>query len=206
MPDRSLRSGVLGGTFDPPHRAHLALAAAAREHLALERVLFIPAGDPWRKRGRGRDLSPAAVRLRLTRAAVEGLPWAQVSDVEVRRAGPSYTADTLETLAEDGGAWWFVLGADALADMQYWHAPERIIAAARLAVVRRPGGGANADLVPPALRALLPEIDTRIDFVPFAPDAVSSTALRATIASGGATDGVIPARVRALIDELGLYR
>lgn len=205
MADRVARCGVLGGTFDPPHRAHLAIAAAARDHLALDRVLFVPAGDPWRKRGRS-GLSPAPVRLRLTRAAVEGLPWAHVSDVEVRRAGPSYTADTLETLSADGGEWWFVLGGDALADMQHWHAPQRIVAAARLAVVRRPGAGGVAGLVPPALRELVPEIDTRIDLVPFPPIAISSTALRATIGAGGTTGDELPSRVRALVDALGLYR
>ena len=205
VPGHSGRCGVLGGTFDPPHDAHLALAAAARRHLALDRVLFVPAGNPWRKRGRGAGLSPAPVRLRLVRAAVEGIPWAQVSDIEVRREGPSYTADTLEVLAAGGGAWWFILGADALADMPRWRAPERIVAAARLAVARRPGARAQ-ELVPATLRALVPQIDARIDVVPFAPRGVSSTTIRDRVAAGGVGDADVPARVRALIDELRLYR
>lgn len=203
---RVRRYGVLGGTFDPPHLAHLALAAAAYRRLDLDRVFFVPAGDPWRKRGRGAGLSPAAVRLRLVRAAVEGIPWAQVDDIEVRRSGPSYTADTLEVLSRGGGDWWFILGGDALADMPRWHAPERIVAAARLAVARRPGAGGRRGLVSDALRERVPGIDDRIDIVPFAPRAVSSTAIRVRIAAGGVADEDVPARVRGLIEALGLYR
>ena len=94
---RRRRLGLLGGTFDPPHRAHLILAAAAREALDLDRVIVVPAGDPWRKSDR--DVTSAEVRLALTRVAFEDLPWAEVSSIEVRREGPSYTAETLTSAA-----------------------------------------------------------------------------------------------------------
>ena len=136
---RRRRLGLLGGTFDPPHRAHLVLAAAAREALDLDRVIVMPAGDPWRKSER--DVTSAEVRLALTRIAFEDLPWAEVSSIEVRREGPSYTAETLTSLqADDAHAdadWWFILGQDALVDLPHWHEPERIAALARLAVATR---------------------------------------------------------------------
>ena len=93
---RRPRIGMLGGTFDPPHNAHLALAEAARTTLDLDRIVFVPAGDPWRKRDR--EVTPAAARLEMVRVAVDELPWAEVSAIEVDRVGASYTADTLAAL------------------------------------------------------------------------------------------------------------
>ena len=95
------RLGVLGGTFDPIHRTHLAMADAARATLRLDRVLFIPAGDPWRKHDR--PVTAARHRLAMVRAAVQGWAGFGVSDMEVRRTGPTYTAETLVG-APSGGA------------------------------------------------------------------------------------------------------
>lgn len=201
MASRGERSGLLGGTFDPPHGAHLALAAAARASLDLDRVVFVPAGDPWRKAGRA--VTPAAHRLEMTRALVEGLSWAEVSTVEVDRAGPSYTADTVEALAAGrGGEWWVILGADALADVEHWHEPSRIVAAARLGVAGRPG----TPLEPSAkLRSLVPGIETRIDRIEMEEVDVSSTAIRALLRSGGAVGDAVPPSVLEVIRRLGLY-
>lgn len=195
------RSGILGGTFDPPHRAHLALAAAARAALALERVLFVPAGDPWRKVDRA--VSPAADRLALVRAAVAELPWAEVSTIEIDRAGPSYSVDTVAALTADGGAWWFIMGEDALNDLPQWHEPRRLIALVRLAVARR--DGARGPLLTPALRAALPGIEARIDAVPMPPLDISGTDIRARVRDGRSTAGLLPEAVRAEIDARGLY-
>ena len=120
----------MGGTFDPPHHAHLALAAAAHTELLLDRVIFVPAGDPWRKRDR--DVSPAGARLEMVLAAVAPFSWAEVSSVEVDRTGASFTAETLEALVGPDEDWWFILGADALADMAGWYEPAQIIERARL--------------------------------------------------------------------------
>ena len=138
------RIGVLGGTFDPPHVAHLALGEAAWRRLGLDRVIFVPAGDPWRKADR--RVSPASRRLELVRAAVRDLPWAEVSTLEVDRPGPSYSQETLATLhiERPEAQLWFILGADALTDMPHWHEPERIIEIARLAVATRPGAPRDA--------------------------------------------------------------
>lgn len=196
-----VRIGVVGGTFDPPHLAHLVLGAAARAALRLDRVLFVPAGEPWRKTGQA--VSPAAERLALTRLAVEPFTWAEVSAIEVEREGPSYSADTMSGLAAGGGRWWFVLGADALADLPHWHEPERLIAAARLAVATRPQ---QAEAIPLATVERFPGIEDRIDRVPMPALTVSSTELRTRIAAGRATEGLIPQAVRARINASGLYQ
>ena len=192
---------MLGGTFDPPHLGHLVLAAAARRALNLDRVWFLPAGDPWRKGGSA--LSAAADRLRMVQAAVDPSGWASVSSVEVERAGPSYSADTMEEFASDGGEWWLILGQDALADLPYWHDPPRLIASARLALAHRAPQPAD---VPDAVRQAAPGIEPRIDAVTMPELRISSTDLRDRVRLGRSTEVLMPLAVRRLIDELGLYR
>lgn len=192
---------MLGGTFDPPHLAHLVLAAAARHALRLDHVLFVPAGDPWRKTYR--EITPARARVRMVEAAVEPLTWAEVSTIEVDRPGPSYGAETLTELARGGGDWWFIIGGDALADMSQWHEPATLIAAARLAVARRAPAGVE---VPQELRELVAGIDDRIDEVPMPPLHISATAMRDRVRDGRGTEVLLPTGVRRVIDELGLYR
>ncbi len=202
-----MRIGVLGGTFDPPHLAHLVLAAAARSALALDRVVLVPAGDPWRKAGS--SVSPAAGRLALTRAAVEDvLPWAEVSEIEVRRAGPSYTAETLEELqaGAPGNEWWFILGRDALADLPHWREPGRIVALARLALAGRGGeaSGGGGEL-PDAALAAVPGLEARVDRVPIPRLDVSASELRRRLRAGEQAAPLLPVAVRRRIAELGLY-
>ncbi len=95
----AVKAGVLGGTFDPPHLGHLVLAAAARRALGLDRVLLVPAGDPWRKHDQ--TVSPTDLRVRMVRAATEPTPWLEVSTLEVERRGPSYSAETLDIENEE---------------------------------------------------------------------------------------------------------
>ncbi|MEX1021736.1 MAG: nicotinate-nucleotide adenylyltransferase [Dehalococcoidia bacterium] len=196
------RIGMLGGTFDPPHLAHLALAAAARTALRLDRVIFVPAGQPWRKSDR--QVTPAPVRLEMLRAAIEPFAWAEASTIEVDRDGPTYTAETLEALVRPDEAWWFVLGADALADMPAWHEPARIIACARLAVARRPD--VAGDLAPAALREAIPGVEECIDVLDMPLLEISATDLRQRIRDGRSTEFLLPAAVREVVDRLGLYR
>ncbi len=195
------RFGLLGGTFDPPHAAHLALADAARRSLDLDRVVFVPAGNPWRKATR--EVTAASARLEMTRALVEGVPWAEVSTVEVDRDGPSYTADTVEMLSRRGGEWWVILGADALADLEHWHDPARIVAYARLGVAARPGTLIEAST---ALRALVPNVLASIDRIRMDEVEVSSTDVRRRLRAGEPVDDLVPERVREVIDRRGLYR
>ena len=194
------RLGVLGGTFDPLHNAHLALAEVARSILQLDQVLLVPAGDPWRKRDV--PVTAAAHRFAMTAAAVEGRAGLAVSDMEVRRAGPTYTTDTLRTLQSQGrGPIWFILGSDALEDLPHWHDPRQIIALARLAVAARPGSA-----VPPEqLDRLLPGLAAAVDWLPLDPLAVSASAIRGAIAAGRPAAERLPPAVWAYIEEHGLY-
>lgn len=196
------RTGILGGTFDPPHLAHLVLATNARHDLMLDEVLFVPAGDPYRKADR--EVSPPAARLRMIEAAVAELPWAAVSTVEVDREGPSFTTDTLEELVAVAGDWWFILGSDALADLPYWKEPRRIVELVRLGLAIRPGQTDDLE-IPQATRTAVPDIEARIDRIEMPLLEVSSTDLRQRVRDGRPTDYLLPAPVRAAIDELGLY-
>ena len=200
--------GVLGGTFDPPHRLHLAVARAARDQLALDRVLVVPAGDPWRKADR--HVTPAQHRLAMTRLAVAAAPDLACSDMEVRRAGPSHTLDTLTALAaqqrEPAGSGpndhlWFIVGSDALKDLPHWHEPERLITAARLAVIGRPG----AALDPAGLDRLLPGLAARVDWVDVPPDPLSASTLRRRIAAGESVGNDVPPAVLAYAIQHRLY-
>ncbi len=209
-----MRLGVFGGTFNPIHLAHLRLAEEARDSLALDRVLFVPAGDPPLKQ---RELAPADERLAMVRLAIASNPSFEVSDLELRRPGKSYTADTLEALAREhpGARLWFLLGADALADFERWHAPERIFAAASLGVAPRPDQ-ASADLaevVPARLRAPFRRVEDglehpsgqRIRWIPLGPLAISASDLRRRLARGLSIRYLVPDPVLEYIAKHHLY-
>src|SRR5262249_36255480 len=148
--------GILGGTFDPVHFGHLVLAEAARDALSLAVVLFIPAGDPWRKADHA--VTPGEHRLAMVPLAIEGNSPFWSSDIELRREGPTYTADTLEALAAErlDDEFYFIVGSDALADLPNWHDPGRIVRHATLAVAPRDVQEVNAT----ALN--VPEVSSRI--------------------------------------------
>ena len=135
--------GILGGTFDPFHLGHLALARAARDELRLDRLLVIPAADPPHKPGRA--ISPAETRLRLVEAGIAGEPRMAASRIELDRPGPSYTVDTVaELLAHDGDAGrareiTVILSAESFAGLATWREPERLLDLARIAVAPRAG-------------------------------------------------------------------
>lgn len=198
-----MKVGILGGTFDPLHLGHLILAEQARTRLGLERVLFVPAGQPWRKAGR--RIAPVADRVAMVQAALAGDPYFAVSLVESERRGPSYTVDTLATLrAQLGPAaeLHFILGQDALGDLPHWREPRRIVAQARLVVAAR-AGWTPPDLA--ALEAAAPGIRTRIELVVMPQVEISSTDIRRRVAEGASIRFLVPAAVAAYIERHGLY-
>ena len=193
-----MRIGVLGGTFDPPHIAHLILAEQAREQVALDEVWFIPAGDPWRKASR--DVTPAAHRIAMTRLVVEGVPGFLVDDCEVKRDGPTYTVDTLRELRErihEDDELFLLLGEDALADIPNWRDPERLADHAYIVVAPREGAEGPSTLPFDPLRVL------RIE-MPYV--AVSSTDLRARARLGRSLRFFVPEAVAAYIEKNELYQ
>ncbi len=130
-----MRRGILGGTFDPPHLAHLVAAETAYRQLGLDVVTFMPTGDPWQKPGAA--VSSARHRLHMTRLTVEGVDYFEVDDRETRREGPTYTVETLEELAGDDLV--LILGADAAAGLNTWMRWSEISPLASVAVAPRPG-------------------------------------------------------------------
>ena len=198
-----MRLGILGGTFDPMHIGHLILAEEARLALDLERVLFVPAGDPWRKAGR--ELSPRQDRLAMVRLAVADTPYFAVSTLEIERPGPSYTADTLAALSQEWGRdseLFLVMGQDSLADLPHWQEPQRIIALARLAVAARPGWEQQRAA---ALERALPGVSERLVWVDMPLIEISSTAVRERVGRGLPIRYWVPPAVEEYIRQYGLY-
>ncbi|HXG27094.1 MAG TPA: nicotinate-nucleotide adenylyltransferase [Candidatus Binatia bacterium] len=205
-PDRSTsppRIGVLGGTFDPIHIAHLAVAEEARDALGLERVLFVPAGRPPFKL----DDPVTAVehRVAMVAAAIADNPAFELSTIEVDRAGPSYTSDTLEALARafPGAVLFLIVSVETLAELPSWHEPERLVAAARVAVAPREGYAAPD---PAWLAGAIPGRELRVDYLEGPRLELSSTALRTRVAAGRSIRYLVPPPVEAYIQEHELYR
>ncbi len=194
--------GVLGGTFDPVHIAHLILGETAREQLGLGKVLFVPAGQPWRKAGR--TIAAAEHRLAMLRLAIEGNPAFEVSMLEVERPGPSYTAETLTELeGEEGGVELFlVVGEDSLADLPNWREPERILQLATIAVAAREGEARAAGT---AERGL-PGLPERVVWLKMPLIEISATAIRERVRQGLSIRYLVPDAVERYIQENGLYR
>ena len=193
--DGSERIGVFGGTFDPIHIAHVVCAVEARRALSLDRVVLVPAGDPWQKRGS--VAAPAADRLAMVQAAVDGIEGLEVSPLEVERSGPSYTYQTLEALSGPDRALFLIVGADVAATLHSWVGIERLPGLATLVVVDRAGDRPVADGPPPGWRCervAIPRLD------------VSSTDLRARASRGWPLDGLVPPGAIRVIAERHLYR
>ena len=197
------RLAVFGGTFDPPHIGHLVLAECVAHQFACERVLVIPAGDPYRKTatdtpenrragaGPGRKVSPGADRLAMTRLAIQGNPRFAADGREVERPGPSYTVDTLRELHAEGHAdIVLVLGSDAVADLPNWREPGEIRRLARIVVAEKEPAAGTAGF-------------ERVDMPLLR---ISSTEIRARVAAGRPIRYLVPGAVREYIEAHGLYR
>jgi nicotinate-nucleotide adenylyltransferase len=197
----------MGGTFDPIHVAHLAAAEEAREALGLERILFIPnETPPFKLEGaaaNGQD------RLAMVRLAIAGNPAFEASDMELQRGGVSYTADTMETLADaerQAGRepdLTLILSAETLHDLPGWHEPARLLAACRIAVLPRAGYPAPD---PEWLRAQLPGAEQRVDLLDGPRLEISSTAIRERVAAGRSIRYLVPPVVERYIADHDLYR
>lgn len=199
--------GILGGTFDPIHLGHLALARAARSSLGLDEILFVPAALPPHKLGR--PISPASDRLAMVELAVEGEPATAVSTIELDRPGPSYTFDTVRELldraerADQPVDVTVILSAESFADLPEWHSADRLVALATIAVAPRPGHPLPE---PTALADRLPGLVGRLAVVHGTLPDISASKIRARVAAGRPIDHLVPPRVAAYIEEHHLYR
>jgi nicotinate-nucleotide adenylyltransferase len=195
------RIGILGGTFDPIHNGHLAIAEEARLASQLDRVLFVPASQQPLKRGT--HVATPEQRLAMTKLACATNRAFEVSRIELDRPGPSFTLTTLETLQSTQiGELHFILGEDALADLTRWYGAARVIELARIIAVGRPGSTLDLTRVFQAL----PALPNRLTVLPGPALDISSTALRRRVAANQPIRYQTPDAVVEYIDQHDLYR
>ena len=193
--------GVLGSAFNPPHLGHLALAQEALWQLGLAEVVLVPTGQAPHKRIA--DDPGGEARMEMTRLAVGNDDRFSVSALEVERAGPSYTYETLEALAQRGDRELvFVMGADAAVGLESWRDPGRVVEVARLAVARR-AGVSDAD-VAEVMRSL--GCEARATMLEMPQFGVSSSAVRERAKEGRPLRYLVPDAVADFIEEEGIYR
>ena len=191
--------GLFGGSFDPVHNAHLALARAALLHLQLDELRFIPAGRPWQKTT---ELASAADRAAMVSLAIAGEPRFVLEACELARPGPSYTLDTVRELraradADPKADWFLVIGQDQYARLHTWHGWQQLLRLVTLAVANRPGAPVSASPQLPghAYQAVaLPMMD------------ISSSDIRSRVAAGGPIAQLVPPGVARYIDQHRLYQ
>jgi nicotinate-nucleotide adenylyltransferase len=197
--------GILGGTFDPIHLGHLALAHEARRSLDLERVLFVPNADPPHK---DETVTAPVHRAAMVRLALAGEPNFELSPLELDRPGPSYAVDTVAAIAARSEAEgrpepWFILSDEAFADLPTWREPRRILELARVAVAPRPGAP-RLDRSWTAER--FPGLESRVVLLQGPRVDIAATDVRARIAQGRSIVGLVPDVVADYIAQHGLYR
>jgi nicotinate-nucleotide adenylyltransferase len=197
-----MRLGIYGGSFDPVHNAHLALARACQQHAALDEVWFTPAGiQPLKHHG---PQAGGDERVDMLRLAIEGQPTWRVCTMEIDRGGLSYTVETLRQLSEElpDAALFFLMGADALHDVPKWREPDVMFSLATPLVVRRAG---QAE---PDLSSLSPLCSAghQPQHVEFAELDISSSEIRRRVAAGDPIGHLVPADVCEYIEHRRLYR
>jgi len=195
--------GVLGGTFDPVHNGHLIVAGEVMAGLGLAVVIFVPAGQPWLKADW--PVTPAEHRLQMLRLALADKPDFKISTLEIERAGPSYTVDTMAELRGQVGSddeLFFILGRDNLAQLPQWQEPSRLMEMCYLVAVNRPGTPR------PRLKSLeksLPGISGRVMLLERPEIDISASDIRERVARGLSVRHLVPEPVNRYIKENGLY-
>lgn len=187
---------MFGGTFDPPHLGHVAIALEVGHALELDRVLLVVAGDPWQKTAVG-SVTASTDRLAMAQAAVDGCPGIEVCELEIERTGPSYMADTLRDLAESlpGAVLHLIVGSDAAAGLDTWDRPDEVRDRATTVVVDRGGReGGRPPVGWPHVVVDVPALE------------ISSSDVRRRVRDGAPIRGLVPKAVADVIDASDLYR
>ena len=188
--------GLFGGSFDPVHSAHVALAQVALSQLQLDAVRWVPAGQPWQKT---RELATPAHRAAMLQLAIADEPRFTLERCELNRVGPSFTLDTVRELqaATPGTQWFLIIGQDQYVGLHTWRDWKLLLQLVTLAVAMRPGVPAQAN----------PEVQ-RVGHQPVALPMmdISSTEIRERVTSGQGIDRLVPAAVARYIDRHHLYR
>ena len=195
--------GVLGGTFDPLHNGHIMVAEEARARLNLAEVLFVPTGQPWLK---GNNLISAVEhRVRMVSLAIDTCHYCKLSGVEIERAGPSYTVETIAELQAQLGAGdelFFIIGWDSLVELPWWREPSRLIEMCRLVAVPRPGYPCP-DL--DSLEAAIPGLSRSLIMLEKPEVDIGATDIRSRVARGLSIGHLVPEPVDAYIKQHKLY-
>ncbi len=195
--------GVLGGTFDPIHNGHIAVAEEVKSRLSLAEVLFVPAGQPWLKEGT--PLLAAEHRVQMVRLAISGRPCFRIVTLEVDRGGPSYTVDTiaeLQTRLSAGDELYFILGWDNLTQLPRWREPSQMVKMCRLVAVPRPGYPLP-DLK--AIEAVIPGLSQSLIVLDKPVVDISATEIRSRVAQGLSVRHLVPEPVDEYIRQHKLY-
>ena len=198
------RIGIMGGTFDPIHIAHLAIAEQVREAFGLDLVLFIPAANPPHKQGR--KVVPAYHRLMMTQLAVYSNPCFHVSKQELERTGPSYSLLTVRELQERYGAnaeLYFITGSDTINELHTWYHIEELLKSCHFVGTTRPGAPVDKEALVKCFGRLAEE---KIHFLAVPELEISSTDIRERVRSGKSIKYLVPAAVEAYIIKEGLYQ
>jgi len=197
-----MKTGVFGGTFDPVHNGHLAVAEEVREGLGLAEVLFVPAGQPWLDKAG--PVSPAEHRLQMVSLAIADKPYFKLSTIEIERPGSTYTVDTMADLQVrlGGDKLFFILGWGSLAGLPRWKEPSRIIGLCRLVAVPRPGYP-RPDLK--SLEAKIPGLSQNVILLDTPEIDISASEIRERVAQGLPISQLVPEAVERYIKEHRLY-
>jgi nicotinate-nucleotide adenylyltransferase len=196
------RLGIMGGTFDPVHYGHLVVAEVARREFALERVVFLPSGDPPHKQGV--RVTPAERRYEMTLLATASNPWFDCSRRELERSGPSYSVTTLREYRAEYGPdleLFFITGADAILEILTWHQAEEVVRLCRFIAATRPGYDLER-----LRRQLPPEYLERIDELAVPGVLISSTDVRQRIREGRSIRYLVPDLIEEYICKFSLYQ
>lgn len=197
---KPMRIGMLGGAFDPPHWAHVALAKAALEQLGLNRLHIIPTGQAWHK---ARPLSDAKHRLAMCELAFSGLGLVHLDEREVQRSGPTFTVDTLRELHAEfpGAEICLVMGADQARALPTWNRADELASLAIICVAERDESGVNT--LQPAVPGLTPE---GLRWLHMPPSPLSATTVRQQLANHQSVETLVPPAVARYIEQNHLYQ
>ena len=200
------RIGILGGTFDPIHLGHLEAATAARIRLSLDRVILVPSRMPPHRTGEPK--ASVYHRFAMTALAANSRDRLVVSDMELRRDGQSYTSLTLDALHADGykpSQLFFIIGADAYAEIETWHDYPRVLSLSNFAVVPRSGASFSETVPIRDPKSVIPDASTSVSFLEVQTPNVSSTEIRYRVGRGEPIDALVPPSVAEHIRRHRLY-
>lgn len=194
--------GIIGGTFDPIHIAHLYIAEVAMKKLNLEKVIFMPAGSPPHKTDR--RITEASLRLEMVNAAIKGKKGFEVSDYEIQNKGMSYTYKTLEYFNNKNREIYFIVGSDCLMNLHKWREVDKIFSLCKLVVVTRPGFS-KSELIKKKIE-FEEKYNGEIIFLEVEGKDISSTEIKEYIKEGLEIEKLLPKEVIEIINKKGLYR